>query len=78
MGRPPRAAQGGLVYHTRNRANARLAIFADDDDFAAFDRNLAEAVARCDMRLSAYCVMSNRFRLLLWPRGDGDLSQFMQ
>jgi putative transposase len=30
------------------------------------------------MRLLAYCVMPNHFHLLLWPRGDGDLCQFMQ
>jgi REP element-mobilizing transposase RayT len=78
MGRPARAAQSGLVYHTLNRANARLAIFHDDGDFAAFERILAEAVTRFDMRLLAYCLMPNHFHVLLWPRGDGDLSQFMQ
>jgi REP element-mobilizing transposase RayT len=78
MGRPARAAQGGLVYHTLNRANARLAILHDDGDFAAFERILSEAVTRFDMRLLAYCLMPNHFHLPLWPRGDGDLSQFMQ
>ncbi len=78
MGRPRRAAQGGLVYHTLNRANARLTIFEDEGDFIAFERILAEAVTRYGMRLLAYCVLPNHFHLLLWPRGDGDLSQFMQ
>jgi putative transposase len=78
IGRPARAARGGLVYHTLNRANAGLAIFHDDGDFAAFKRILAEAVTRFDMRLLAYCLMPNHFHLLLWPRGDGDLSKFMQ
>ena len=78
MGRPLRAAQGGLVYHTLNRANARLTIFEDDGDFAAFEGILADAVTRYAMRLLAYCVMPNHFHLLLWPRGEGDLSRFMQ
>ena len=78
MGRPLRAAQGGLVYHTLNRANARLTIFEDEGDFTAFERILAEAVTRYGMRLLAYCLMPNHFHLLLWPRGDRDLSQFMQ
>ncbi len=77
MGRPLRAAEGGLIYHALNRANARLAIFTDDGDFAAFERVLAEAVTRFDMRLLAFCTMPNHFHLLLWPRGDGDLSRFM-
>jgi Transposase IS200 like len=78
MRRPLRAAQGGLVYHTLYRANARLTIFEDDGDFAAFERILADTVTRYAMRLLAYCVMPNHFHLLLWPRGDGDLSRFMR
>src|SRR5690348_9912964 len=78
MPRPLRQAQGGLIYHALNRANARLAIFDDDGDYAAFERVLAEALTRHDMRLLAYCLMPNHFHLVLWPRGDGDLSRFMR
>jgi putative transposase len=78
MGRPLRAAVGGLIYHTLNRANARLAIFEKEADFAAFEQIIAEALIRSDMRLLAYCVMPNHFHLSLWPRGDGDLSNFMR
>jgi putative transposase len=78
MGRPPRAAEGGLVYHALNRANARLSIFDEAGDYAAFLRVLEEAVSRHEMRLLAYCVMPNHFHLILWPRGDGDLSRFMR
>src|SRR5438876_1466158 len=78
MPRPRRAAEGGLVYHALNRANARLAIFETDEDYAVFERVLAQAVARSDMRLLAYCLMPNHFHLVLWPRADGDLSRWMQ
>ncbi len=78
MGRPPRAAEGGLVYHALNQANARMAIYTDEGDYAAFERVLAEAVSRHDVRLLAYCVMPNHFHLLLWPKADGDLSRFMR
>src|SRR5580698_6912385 len=78
MPRPRRAAEGGLVYHALNRANARMTIFESDDDYAAFERVLAQAVAKYDMRLLAYCLMPNHFHLLLWPREDADLSQFMR
>lgn len=73
-----RAAEGGLVYHALNRANARLTIFDDDGDYAAFECVLAEAVGRHAMRLLAYCLMPNHFHLVLWPRADGDLSRFMR
>ncbi len=78
MSRPLQLAEGGLVYHTLNRANARLAIFTDDGDFEAFERVLAEALTRDAMRLLAYCVMPNHFHLVVWPRRDGDLSRFMR
>ena len=78
MPRPPRAAEGGLIYHILNRANARMTIFDDDGDYQAFLRILEEAVARTSMRVLAYCVMPNHFHLVVWPVGDGDLSRFMQ
>ena len=78
MPRPRRAAEGGLIYHALNRANARLAIFDNDDDYAAFEQVLQQAVARFDVRLLSYCLMPNHFRLPLWPREDGDLSTFMR
>ena len=78
MGRPLRNAEGGLVYHALNRANARLAIFTDAADFDAFERVLSAALAGSTMRLLAYCVMPNHFHLLLWLREDGDLSRFMR
>ena len=78
MSRPPRAAEGGLIYHALNRAVARATLFSDDGDYEAFLRVLTEASEREDMRVLAYCVMPNHFHLVLWPRGDGDLSRFMR
>src|SRR3954454_23046547 len=78
MSRPPRASEGGLVYHALNRGNVRLLIFEDDEDYAAFERTLGEAVTRYDMRLLAYCLMPNHFHLVVWPRLDGDLTRFMR
>jgi putative transposase len=78
MSRPPRHAEGGLVYHALNRANARLRIFDGDADYDAFERVLAEAVTRHDVRLLAYCLMPNHFHLVVWPEADGDLSAFMR
>jgi putative transposase len=76
MGRPKRAADGGLVYHVLNRANARMTIFESDADYAAFERVLEEAVERAGTRLLAWCLMPNHWHLVLWPREDGELSRF--
>lgn len=77
MGRPLRASPGGYVYHVLNRANARLPIFQKPADYEAFERVLQEALAHVpNMRLLAYCLMPNHWHLVLWPRGDGELSDF--
>ena len=76
MGRPKRAAEGGLVYHVLNRANARMTIFGTDGDYEAFERVLEEAVGRTKTRLLAYCAMPNHWHLVVWPRDDGELSDF--
>ena len=78
MGRAKRTCPGGLVYHVLNRANGRLRIFRKEPDFAAFEQVLAEGLERVSIRLLGYCLMSNHWHLLLWPREDGQVSSFMQ
>jgi putative transposase len=78
MPRAPRQAPGGIVYHVLNRSVGRRPIFDDGPDFAAFVRVLDEAVEKHSMRLLAWCVMSNHWHLVLWPRQDGELSSFMR
>lgn len=77
MGRLLRCAPGGYVYHVLNRANGRMTIFRKDGDYEAFERILAEALEHVPgMRLLAYCLMPNHWHLLVWPRHDGELSDF--
>ena len=78
MPRQRRLDKGEKVYHVLNRANGRLRIFKTAQDFAAFEAVLAEGVERFGMRLCGYCLMSNHWHLVLWPRHDGDLSAFMK
>lgn len=78
MPRPLRTAPGGLVYHVLNRANARRRIFERDGDYLAFERTLAEVQERIPMRILAWCLMPNHWHLVLWPRLDGDLSNYMR
>jgi putative transposase len=78
MPRRLRHAVGGYVYHVLNRAVGRFTLFPKATDFNAFIRVLTEAHERTPMRLLAYCVMSNHWHLVLWPRKDGELSEFMR
>jgi putative transposase len=77
MGRPHRVAEGGYVYHVLNRGNAKMRIFDDDRDYDAFEKLLAEAVERSEMRLLAYCLLPNHWHLVVWPQRDGELSRFV-
>jgi len=66
------------VYHVLNRANARRRIFDEDGDYLAFEHALAEVQERIPMRILAWCLMPNHWHLVLWPRNDGDLSDYMR
>jgi putative transposase len=78
MPRTARADLGGYCYHVMNRGNRRAEVFHKDKDYAAFARLLRAGCARSSMRLLAYCVMPNHFHLVLWPKEDGDLGEWMQ
>ena len=74
MPRTARASAAGHCYHALNRGNGRAQVFHDADDYHAFVRLLRQACARVRMRLVGLCLMPNHFHLVLWPRGDDDLS----
>ena len=78
MPRAPRVNLGGIAYHVLNRANGRLALFKGDDDYGLFLDILAEAHERVAMRTMGYCIMPNHWHLVVWPREDGDLSEFVR
>lgn len=77
MGRPLRAAVGGIIYHVLNRANGRQGLFDTPQDYQLWESVLLEARERVPVRILSYCVMPNHWHLVLWPRHDGDLSRFM-
>lgn len=66
------------MYHVINRGNARQAIFEASSDYEMFLSVLAEGHQRVAMRTIGYCIMPNHWHLVLWPREDGDLSEFMR
>ena len=77
MGRPLRAAAGGIIYHVLNRANGRQVMFETPQDYQLWENVLLEAQIQVPVRILAYCVMPNHWHFVLWPRKDGDLSRFM-
>ena len=54
-----------------------LPIFLKEGYYEAFERILAESLEHVPgMRLLAYCLMPNHWHLVVWPRRDGELSDF--
>lgn len=78
MPRRLRQAEGGLVYHVLNRGVGRMTLFDKNADYEAFERIMAETVARSGIRLLSYCLMPNHWHLLVWPREDGELSEALR
>lgn len=78
MPRTARASVGGICYHVLNRGNGRLRVFHKEADYAAFLKLIDDAVERLPVRVLSYCLIPSHFHLVLWPRGDGDLSRWMQ
>ena len=67
-----------MIYHVLNRGNARQALFESEGDYELLLSVLAQAQQRVSMRTVGYCIMPNHWHLVLWPRRDGDLSEFMR
>ncbi len=71
MARKLRIEYPGAVYHVMSRGNRREAIFHEDRDREFFLETLAEACAKTDWQVQAYCLMGNHFHLVvLTPQGN--------
>jgi putative transposase len=66
-----------MVYHVLNRGNGRMRIFHKPEDFAAFERVLAEGLQRYPVELFTYCLMSNHWHLVVRPKTDKALGRLM-
>lgn len=65
MPRAKRADEAGGIYHALNRGNARVTIFHKDEDYAAFERILAEGLEKYPVSLYAYQLLPNHWHLAL-------------
>jgi putative transposase len=65
MPRPPRIQFPGATYHVMNRGVRGEPLYADDAERERFLRLLSETCKRYDWLLSAYCLMTNHYHLLV-------------
>jgi REP element-mobilizing transposase RayT len=78
MPRRKRVDEAGGVYHALNRGNARQTIFHKDEDYEAFLRTLAEGLERYPVELFSFCLMRNRWHLVLRPLEDGQMGRMLR
>ena len=67
-----------MIYHVLNRGNGRMRIFHKPEDFAAFERMLAEGLERYAVELLTYCLMPNHWHLVTRPKTDDALGRWMR
>lgn len=77
MSRPLRIEYPGAWYHVMNRGRGSERVFFTDTDREAFIKVLRETFQLWNMRISAYCLMSNHYHLLI-QTPDGNLSRCMR
>jgi REP element-mobilizing transposase RayT len=77
MSRPLRIEFPGAVYHITSRGDRREPIYRDDADRRAHLEIIAQAMARFDAQVLAYCQMGNHCHLVLYTR-SANLSRLMR
>ena len=77
MARPWRIQFEDALYHIASRGNHRQNIFFTDPDRREFLTLLSEFKSRFNLKIFAFCLMSNHYHLLL-STPDANLSQAMQ
>ncbi|MCK4839127.1 MAG: transposase [Desulfobulbaceae bacterium] len=77
MSRPLRIEYHGAWYHVMNRGRRREKIFTTSKDYELFINVLNETAELFNLKVSAYCLMSNHYHLLIHTP-DGNLSRCMR
>ncbi len=78
MPRIARVAPGGLVYHVMNRAVGKTQLFRKEADYEDFQQILIEACERKPMQILSYCMLPDRWHLIVLPKKDGQLTDFVR
>ena len=77
MSRPLRVEFEGAVYHVTSRGDRREDIFDDDIDRRHFVELIGKVCERFNWRLTAYCLMSNHYHLVV-ETPEANLSRGMR
>jgi REP element-mobilizing transposase RayT len=78
MPRKARIVIPGVAHHVVQRGHNRQVVFATDEDFQFYLENLTELKGNLDVRLYAYCIMTNHVHLLLMPVQAASLASLLK
>jgi len=53
-------------------------LFKKERDYVAFLKVVDEALAWHPTRILSYCIMPNHWHFVLWPRRDGEMTDFLR
>ena len=78
MPRRNRLDKAGLIYHVFNRGFEGKKIFRKAKDFEVFIQRLGEGLERYPVEMYAYCLMPTHWHLVLRPKKDRQMGDFMR
>jgi putative transposase len=78
MARISRAVAAGFPHHIVQRGNNRENVFIDDEERGKYIELLKKYSMKRDVRILAYCIMSNHVHLLIKPKENESLYKMMQ
>jgi REP element-mobilizing transposase RayT len=77
MARPLRIEYPGAWYHVMNRGRRTEKIFRDRQDYQMFIKLLEETSEMCNIRVAAYCLMTNHYHILV-QTPDANIARSMR
>ena len=79
MPRYPRTFLSGYAHHIVQRGHDRQPVFTAVNDYRYYLANLKEQKDALNIRVFAYCLMTNHVHLIVQPDGDpGSVSRLMR
>jgi putative transposase len=78
MSRSARIVLPGYPHHVVHRGHNRQTIFERPADYVAYLEDLQELKAQFDVKLQAYCLMSNHVHLLMVPHTADGIAEVMK
>ncbi len=73
MARLARISVAQLPYHVTQRGNRRQSVFFREEDYRTYLALLQEENRRWQLKIWAYCLMTNHVHLIVWPETDQSL-----